>query len=96
MFFYSEWSLLALPRLQACILWFILCLLCSVLSLALVLFGWRVTLDIFLLGKIVCPTKSLNASKLMVLTQGSHLGVSERSLDLETKGSSVTSGSCCL
>lgn len=67
MFFYSEWSLLALPRLQACILWFILCLLCSVLSLALVLFGWEGhTLDIFLLGKIVCPTKSLNASKLMV------------------------------
>ena len=59
--------MLALLRLQACILWFILCLPCFVLSLALVLSGWEGhTLDIFLLGKVVCPTKSLNASKLMV------------------------------
>lgn len=51
------------------------------------------TLDIFVgWDKIVCLTKSMTAS-LWSKTQGSHLGVRKKALDLDTEAFSVSLGS---
>lgn len=42
-------------------------------------------------GHVFCPAKSMVASlDLWSKTQGSHLGVRKRALDLETKGSNIS------